>query len=736
MSLLAAALAVFALDITLPYGIAVHLLYLPILLATAWWIESSKKWFIFAFCGLLILSAVLLKSRESSSQIVFVSSINRTCVLLIGAAAAWMVMSARRSDRELLRSSDLLQRSQEQLQHFVEQLPAAVAMFDREMRYLAHSRRWASLSRNGHDPGRNLIGTRHYDEFPNFPERWKQAHRRALAGETVHCQNDLIVLPDGRREVHRWEVTPWHDQIGIVGGVLLLVESVTERTEIERQLRDSEAMYRSLVENIPQGVFRKDLAGRFIFVNRRFCEMLGKSAQQLLGTTDFEHCPADLAVRYRADDQRVAETKTDMDIVENLQAPDGSLRIVQTIKTPIIDESGKTVSTQGIFWDITEKNRAEKALLNSERSFRQLAEGFPDVVARYDREFRYIYVNSAVEKFTGRVREHFLGKTNAEAGMHDDLCKVLGKHLREVFDTGRPQVFDFHYRSPHGLRYFESRIVPEVRVDSTFETVFCIRRDVTERVYAKQQEELHLAEFAHLNRLSTVGGLVSEIAHEINQPLHAIVNYSHAGMNVLQQSPIEQSENLLGWINQILEQANRAAKIIRRAGRFARKTPFRRSTINLNEVVRDCLKLVAFDIRQNCVQLRCELADSLPPIYGDAIQIQQVIVNLVRNAVEAMAENPQDDRHVLIRTDVVIGGLQLSVSDNGGGLTSEYREQLFEPFYTTKPEGLGLGLAVCQSIAKAHHGRLSVEPNQDRGETFFFVLPVSQEHYRDSNGHS
>ena len=242
---------------------------------------------------------------------------------------------------------------------------------------------------------------------------------------------------------------------------------------------------------------------------------------------------------------------------------------------------------------------------------------------------------------------------------------------------------------------------------------------------------MQLAKLAHATRSITIGGLVSEISHEINQPLHAIVNFAQASINVLEKTPLNHRPNLLEWLRQISEQANRAAEIIRRAGRFARKTPLRRSTVNLNALVRDCLQLLNFDLRLHHVNLQCDLADDLPPLLVDTVQIQQLLVNFMRNAVEAMSENDTDNRKLIVRTAVADETVQISVCDNGVGLDDETRARLFEPFFTTKTEGLGLGLAVCQSIVKAHLGRLWAEPNSDRGTTFHVTLPVNQEESQD-----
>jgi PAS domain S-box-containing protein len=182
---------------------------------------------------------------------------------------------------------------------------------------------------------------------------------------------------------------------------VILVEMITERTLLEKRLRNSEVLYRSLVGNIPQCVFRKDLDGRFTYANSRFCETVGRSVEQVLGATNFDHCPAHLSTKYRSDDRRVVETGMVLEIVEDLQQPDGKICQLQTVKTPVVDAEGRVVGTQGIFWDITEKLHAELSLRRSEREFRTLAENLPDIVARFDRKYRHTYVNRTVQTVTG-----------------------------------------------------------------------------------------------------------------------------------------------------------------------------------------------------------------------------------------------------------------------------------------------------------------------------------------------
>jgi PAS domain S-box-containing protein len=364
--------------------------------------------------------------------------------------------------------------------------------------------------------------------------------------------------------------------------------------------------------------------------------------------------------------------------------------------------------------------RSEEALRRSERDFRALAENLPDVVARYDRQLRHVYVNRAIERATGIPVEDFLGKTHAE-NVPDELVQQFHAAQREVLATAEPRILEFTFPAKDAPRHFECRLFPEFGPDGSVESILSISRDVTDRLKAQEQADQHLAQLAHVSRLSTIGELVSEIAHEINQPLHAIVNFAQASINVLEKLPADGRANLFGWLKQISEQANRAAEIIRRARRFVRKSSVNRSTIDVNEIVRDCLKLVNFDLRIHHVKLRCELASGLPSVLADGLQVQQVL------AVEAMAANPAENRRLSVRTIQADAEVRVSVRDNGRGIASDEAPRLFEPFFTTKAEGMGMGLAVSQSIVQAHSGRLWAEPNADRGVTFHFTLPVRKQ---------
>lgn len=243
--------------------------------------------------------------------------------------------------------------------------------------------------------------------------------------------------------------------------------------------------------------------------------------------------------------------------------------------------------------------------------------------------------------------------------------------------------------------------------------------DHTERLQAAAEARAARERLARVDRISIVGEMASGIAHEVNQPLSAIANYSRALVRMMKQHGIEDAE-LLATADKVHNQAQRAGEIIRRIRHFVSRQTADRESLDVNEVVEETLELAEIDGIRRDAELRLELASALPPILFDRIQLQQVVLNLIRNAVEA------DDRaEVVLRTVLRDGAVCVEVRDSGVGITEEVERHLFEPFFSTKGHGMGMGLAICRSIVEAQGGRLSFTRNPDRGVTFRIQLPTA-----------
>jgi C4-dicarboxylate-specific signal transduction histidine kinase len=253
-----------------------------------------------------------------------------------------------------------------------------------------------------------------------------------------------------------------------------------------------------------------------------------------------------------------------------------------------------------------------------------------------------------------------------------------------------------------------------------------LRLEMDERRRAEEQVHRHRAELAHVARLSIAGEMMAELTHELNQPLSAISSYSQACLRLLYSDRREDREELLSSLHQVGVQADRAAEIVRRLRRFVTKAKPVQTAVDINALVREVAELICIDARMAQAEVRFELAESLPLVLADRIQIEQVLVNLIRNALEAMRESPAGSRRLTIRTAFDRANcIVVDLGDSGSGIPAEVIDHIFERFFTTKPNGMGMGLAISQSIIESHGGKLWATPNATRGSTFHFTLPIN-----------
>jgi C4-dicarboxylate-specific signal transduction histidine kinase len=249
--------------------------------------------------------------------------------------------------------------------------------------------------------------------------------------------------------------------------------------------------------------------------------------------------------------------------------------------------------------------------------------------------------------------------------------------------------------------------------------------DITKRKQAELEAARQRNQMAHLSRVTMLGELSGSIAHELNLPLSAILFNAQAAQRILANGQADLAE-VREILNDIVTEDKRAGEVIRRLRLWLKKGEVHQHSLRINKVVQDVLKLIRSDLMNQKVTVDCELARNLPTVTGDPIQLQQVLLNLVVNACDAMTNCNTPERRLLIRTGIENGSsaVAVSVSDRGGSIPEEKLEQIFEPFFTTKAKGLGLGLSVCRTIIAAHRGKLWATNNADCGATFHFSLPI------------
>lgn len=310
--------------------------------------------------------------------------------------------------------------------------------------------------------------------------------------------------------------------------------------------------------------------------------------------------------------------------------------------------------------------------------------------------------------------------------IHPEDVELLQRAREDLQRLGR---YEAEYRIvlPDGrVRWIESRGRTEVDAEGRPVVTRAVSLDVTDRKLADLELERQRHEVAHLSRVVMLGELSGALAHELNQPLTAILSNAQAAQRFLAQEPVDLNE-LRAILDDIVAEDRRAGEVIRRLRELLSKGETQRHTLDINEMVSETLRLLRSDLTDQHISLATELDPALPLVRADGVQLQQVVINLLKNACDAMCELPATERTLTVRTQhLPDGGVRLSVIDVGCGLPGEDPDKVFESFYSTKPVGLGLGLSVCRSIISAHSGRLWCENNTGPGASFHFIVPSGQ----------
>lgn len=389
----------------------------------------------------------------------------------------------------------------------------------------------------------------------------------------------------------------------------------------------------------------------------------------------------------------------------------------------------------GVFWSLwivrdlmQKRTRAEEAL-RAEHAFRTAMEDSLTVGMRArDLEGRVIYVNSAFCKMTGFASEELVGtKPPMPYWVPEQIEETFAMHRNVLAGKAPPDGFEITFRRRNGQRFqaliYEARLIDgNGRHTGWMASVL----DITERKAAEELARQQHEQLQFTARLLTMGEMASTLAHELNQPLAAIASYNTGCLNLLER-PGCQAADIQPALQKIAAQAQRAGRIIRRVHNFVRKSEPKRALCALGDVIEDSLAFIEADARKNHVRIECAIP-ALPPIAIDRLMLEQVLLNLMRNGMEAMGETPEKDR--LLRIEITLGAseLRIGVADQGCGIGPDIRDKLFAAFFTTKPEGMGVGLSICRSIVEFHRGRLWAEDNPHSatgsGTIFIFTLPL------------
>lgn len=476
-----------------------------------------------------------------------------------------------------------------------------------------------------------------------------------------------------------------------------------QRLETEQAL-ETETIFRRAMENsMSTGMRVIDMQGRIIYVNPAFCRLIGWDESSLIGTV--QPYPYWIPGRHK-EHMRAMETllsgKTPSSGLElEVQRRDGSRFTARLYVSPMRNPDGHQIGWMTSMTDITEPKRVREALSAAHERFMTVLESLDDAIS-----VAADTPNGVELLFANRTYRRLFG---SQPFGHQELLKQMKENRDGDNQFFIPQVniwFEVHHRT---LSWTDGR---KVRLQ--------VARDITERL-KHEQESLHQQEKIQLtSRLTTMGEMASTLAHELNQPLTAIVNYNTAAISLLKAGKTD-NPMLITALEKSASQAERAGKIISRIRAFVKRSDPRRQAVPIQHIVSNTLDLAEIDARKHGKQIESYVEPDLPNVFADPILIEQVLLNLIKNGLEAMSQSPE--KVIKVNIQRVGKEVEVSVIDRGHGLKEP--ERLFEPFFSTKTEGLGMGLNICRTIIESHNGQLWAVPNPEGGTIFKFRLPFA-----------
>jgi PAS domain S-box-containing protein len=537
------------------------------------------------------------------------------------------------------------------------------------------------------------------------------SHRETSALAGLPQRYECVVLrPDGEERTVSVSTAVLRD-VGQVAGIVASLRDVTEERRARTEVARSEERYRDLFESASDAIYTLDLRGNFTSMNAATCRMSGATQEELLGrpSTDFME-PDDLSTVLEHFD--AARNGTPRHYECHVRTSDGSRRLLSVTNTPI-RQGGKIAGVLGIARDVTEERARAEALELSEARYTRLVEAASDGIVTLDVDGRLTSVNRAFEVALGVPRARLEGSHVTD--LVDPRDRESMQSLVTATLAGERQRGEFRYVDARRNARAVSLITAPITEHGQVSGILAVVRDVTEeRILAEQ--------VAQREKLAAVGQLVSGVAHELNNPLAGVMAFSE----LLLTSPHLDHEDQQA-AETIHHEARRAARIVGNLLSFARQRSTDHTATDVNKVLRDTLELRQYALRTQQVRIDLELHADLSPTWGDAFQLQQVVLNLLANAEQALAERP-GDRRLLVRSEQGEDVVRVVIADNGPGIASEHLGRIFDPFYSTRraEHARGLGLSISQEIVKEHGGQIQVESAPGQGAAFTIELPISR----------
>lgn len=498
-----------------------------------------------------------------------------------------------------------------------------------------------------------------------------------------------------------------------------LAALLRERKTMGEALATSERRYREVVESQTELVCRSFVDTTLTFVNESFCRFFRRPREDLLGRKILDLVSPKIHERVLLNVASVIVARRSLICESEALLPNRGTGWQQWIIHPIVSPDGNVREIQAIGRDVTARRLAEEALRESEERYRAVVETQTELVCRYTSDTTLTFVNQAFCRFFGQTRDRLIGRSFTGLLPLEARDKMLHE-AASALSSRRLSVWEHAFTMPdEAIRWQHWINYPIFDANGRVAEIQAVGRDISDRKRAEEATR----NLAHASRLAVIGELTAVIAHEVSQPLNAILSNAEAAQALLKLETIPLDE-LREIMTDIRADNLRAGEAVRRIRALSKRREMEMQPLQVNGLIEDVLRLISGDASRRHVTARTQLAGELPLVWGDSVCLQQVILNLAMNGMDAMSAVRDGERFLAVMTgrnddgDVVV-----TVRDNGPGIPPELITRIFQSFFSTKQEGIGLGLSIAQSIVEAHGGRIWAENNPDRGATFSFTLP-------------
>lgn len=618
--------------------------------------------------------------------------------------------------------------------------PAIMCLKDMDGRYIFANKKFEEVHGLSQD---QILGATVYDLFDSEIADPLHEHDMLIARSGApEAREQVIQAHDGSRtfmEV-KFPITLPPDgsvAIGLIGtDITDRKRQIDELNEAREAADAADALLMDALDNMSDGIVVYDQENRLVLANKRFKEFYQYTEEEAAPGTLFE----DL-IKYDLEKGLIADQIGDNHFgrrVGQREMEGGSLEIQLTDGRwlQIRDRRTSTGGTVSIQTDITRQKEAQEAARQSEATLKAVIDTTPAIINVKDREGRFLLCNPAQASFYGLTPEELRGKLLSEVADTDYVEQTMERD-NEILETGAPMLgFEDTSFDKHGsLSTWYTTKVPLQGPDGNVSGILTISHDITRRkdeeialIAAKEVAEAEVTRqreaIAQAEKMSALGSLLANVAHELNNPLSVVIGQAE----ILQE--IVQDEKILKRVERMKSAADRSAGIVKTFLATVRQQPPERSSFPALQPLNEALSTAAFALKTTGVELTQTIHDGLPDLFGDPVQISQVLANLITNAQQALAECPQPrTMEISVQSVPMTGEVVYAVSDNGPGIPTDLRGRIFEPFFTTKPEGsgTGIGLSIAHNIVAAHGGALVLAPtgeNGSSGASFEMRLPV------------